>query len=249
MCGLKAVSAVFERRPECVIRLFFDPPTGRRVGEYCRYLAREKRVYRQVKADELARIAGTVHHGGIVAITRREAPRELAREEIEAWSRSHRPLLVLDRISNPHNLGALMRSAAFFGIPHVVFPAHRDQAMPGEAAYRIAEGGMEFVEMRCVGSLPRFLRAIRPHYIVVGAAVQGTPLERVRVSRSGDGPRRPVALVLGNEEAGLAPPVLAACEQRVLIPGAGAVESLNVSAAGAILMHWFFGRESAMVGA
>ncbi len=101
---------------------------------------------------------------------------------------------------------------------------------------------MEYVELRPVAGLPRFLRAIRPHYLAIGAALQGEPLERMpAMSR----PRsRPVALVLGNEEEGLAPAVLAACEQRVLIPGSGPIESLNVSAAGAVLMHWFFGRSS-----
>ena len=53
---------------------------------------------------------------------------------------------------------------------------------------------------------------------------------------------RPIALVLGNEERGLAASVAAACERRVMIPGGGAVESLNVAAAAAILIHHFFGR-------
>jgi len=64
VCGWKAVEAVFARRPECVRRLFFDPETGRRTGDWCRYLARERRIYRQVTPAELEKIAGTVHHGG-----------------------------------------------------------------------------------------------------------------------------------------------------------------------------------------
>lgn len=237
VCGWKAVEAVFARRPECVRRLFFDPDTGRRAGAFSKYLAKERRIYRQVTAEELEKISGTVHHGGIVAVTERPDPAEVTPEEISAWSKERRALLVLDRVANHHNLGALVRTAAFFGVRAIVFGAHRDQALPGESTYRIAEGGMEYVELRPVASLPRFLRAIRPQYIVVGAALQGDPLERVRVSSTG----RPTALVLGNEEEGLAPAVLAACEQRLLIPGGGAIESLNVSAAGAILMHSFFG--------
>jgi len=241
VCGWKAVSAVFARHPGAILRLFFDEPTGRRTGEWCKQLARERRIYRQVTPAELAKVAGTVHHGGIVAITARAEPDELTRAEVADWAHARRPLVVLDRVANHHNLGALVRTAAYFGVPAIVYGHHKDQALATEATYRIAEGGMEHVELREVASLPEFLRAIRSDYLVVGAALQGEPLENVRVVKTG--PRaRPVALVLGNEEHGLAPEVLAACEQNVLIPGAGAIESLNVAAAGAILMHWFFGR-------
>lgn len=241
VCGLKAVTAVFARHPECVQRLFFDPDTGRKAGEFCKRMARERRVYRQVTGAELARIADTVHHGGIVAVTRREPPTEVTPEEIEHWSRARRPLVVLDRVSNAHNLGAVVRTAAFFGVGAIVYGIAREQALPGEAAYRVAEGGMEFVEMRSVHGLAGFLRAIRPQYQTVGAALQSQVLERL--NRDSRNTARPVALVLGNEEHGLGSSVLAACEHRALIPGVGAIESLNVSAAAAILMHWFFGRE------
>lgn len=240
VCGWKAVAAVFARRPECVRRLFFDPDTGRRAGEFSKYLAKERRIYRQVSSEELAKVAGTVHHGGIVAVTERAEAAEITPAEIAAAAKERQPLLVLDRVANHHNLGALVRTAAFFGVKTIVYGAHREQALPGESTYRIAEGGMELVELRVVESLPRFLRAIRPQYVTIGAALQGEPLERAK-SGTAKG-ARPVALVLGNEENGLAPAVLAACELRVLIPGAGTIESLNVSAAGAVLMHWFFGR-------
>lgn len=232
---------MFARHPESVLRLFFDEQTGRDAGEWCKYLARERRIYRQVPPAELHKVAGTVHHGGIVAITTRDEPAELTRGEVEDWARQGQPLVVLDRVSNHHNLGALVRTAAFFGVPAVVYGRVPGQALATEATYRIAEGGMEHVQLREVDSLPEFLRAIRPVYLVLGAALQGEPMENIRVPRTG-ARARPVALVLGNEEHGLAADVLSACEQNVLITGGGRVESLNVAAAGAILMHWFFGR-------
>jgi TrmH RNA methyltransferase len=239
------VSAVFARRPDCVRRLFFDAQLARLAGDFSKLLARERRIYRQVTQEELAKIAGTVHHGGIVAITERDVPAGVDDADVAAWAKEHLGLVVLDRVANHHNLGALVRIAAFFGLPVMLYGEHREQALPGESTYRVAEGGMEHVELRPVKSLAPFLRAIRPQYLVIGAALQGEPLEEFRaarsVSRSREG--RPIALVLGNEEQGLAPAVLAACERRAFIPGARAIESLNVAAAGAILMHWFFGRE------
>lgn len=233
------MSAVFARHPTSVSRLFFDPETGRRAGDFSRYLARERRIYRQVPPEELERIAGTVHHGGIVAITVREEAAAATLQEIAGWAAERRSLVLLDRVANAHNLGALIRTAAFFGVKAVLHGRHQEQAVPGEATYRIAEGGMEHLEVRPVdGPLAGFLRAMRPHYLVVGAALQGEPLAGLRLPPPGSG--RPTALVLGNEEHGLSPSVLAACEKRALIPGTGAIESLNVAAAGAILMHWCF---------
>src|SRR6478735_2570022 len=68
VCGWQAVTTLFARHPGDVRRLFFDQATGKRTGELCALLAREKKVYRQVLPAELEKIAGTVHHGGIVAV-------------------------------------------------------------------------------------------------------------------------------------------------------------------------------------
>jgi RNA methyltransferase, TrmH family len=234
ICGFKAVQAVFSQRPEAVVRLFFDAASGRRAGSFSKWMAAQRRVYRQVTPEELIKIAGTMHHGGIVAITTRAAPHPATPEDAMEWAQTGAPLLVLDRIGNAHNLGAIVRSAAFFAIDHVVYGESPGQALPGEAAYRVAEGGMEHVELHPVADLPAFLRAIRPGYELLGAALDGTPVDWR--ARSVD--RRPPAIVLGNEETGLAPETAAACERRVLIPGSGRVESLNVSAAAAALLAW-----------
>ena len=248
MCGLVAVKALFARDAGAIKRLYFDYETGRRIGVICRALAAARKIYRCLEPLELEKVAGTVHHGGIVAVIEPRVLRAPRREDLQAWARARAPLLILDRIANAHNLGAIVRTAAFFGVKQIVIPESPEQAVPGEAAYRVAEGGMEHVEIFRVKSLAEFLRELRPFYSVVGAAVRGAgplgggldlPTHDARVGRPVP---RPVALVLGNEEHGLAPEVAAACERLVTIPGSGAVESLNVSAAAAVLCWAFFGR-------
>ena len=145
-------------------------------------------------------------------------------------------MLILDRIGNPHNLGAIARSAAFFGIPRMMIARHPQQAQPTDAAYRVAEGGLEHVQIFEVASLPPIVKQLRERFLVVGAAVRGGKnLETTRPPRA---PGRPTVLLLGNEETGLEPKLQSLCELFVRIPGGGAVESLNVSAAAAILLHW-----------
>ena len=240
VCGLTAVRALFATDAGAIKRLYFDYPTGRRIGLICKALAVARKVYRCVEPEELEKIAGTVHHGGIVAVIEQRELRPPRSEDLQRWARSRQLLLLLDRIGNAHNLGAIVRTAAFFGVIHVIIPEDPSQALPGEATHRVAEGGMAHVDFHQVKSLAEFIRTARPFYEVVGAATRGAVL--LRRSPGTPGPAaKPIALVLGNEEHGLAPEVAAACDRLVAIGGSGAVESLNVSAAAAILLHHFIG--------
>ena len=245
VCGLAAVRALFARHGNEIKRLYFDQATSRQVGIITRVLASSKKVYRVVEPLELEKISGTTHHGGIVAVIAARPLRPPRPEEPAGWARRREPLLLLDRIGNAHNLGALVRTAAWFGVPRLVLPEHPQAARPGEAAWRVAEGGMEGVEFFLVQNLAGFCRELAPHYDVVGASLRGKELQPARGPRRvepGAPAAKPVALVLGNEEHGLAEDVAAACTRLVKIPGTEAVESLNVAAAAAVFMWEFFGR-------
>lgn len=237
ICGLAGVRARFARDAASIKRLFFDYETGRKIGVMCKALAQAKKVYRCVEPAELEKIAGTVHHGGIVAVVAAPALRAPLPADLKLWAARREPVLLLDRIGNAHNLGALARTAGFFGVGKIVLPNDPAAALPGEAAFRVAEGGLEAVDVFRVPTSAGFARElITAGYEVVGAATRGgRPEAKSREAK-------PLALVLGNEECGLAPEVAAACSRLVTIPGSGKVESLNVSVAGAVLMWELFGR-------
>ena len=234
ICGLTAVRARFARDPGSIQRLFFDYATGRQVGVISKVLAQAKKIYRCVEPAELEKIAGTVHHGGIVAVVTASPLRGVTPAEAQDWARRQENLLVLDRIGNAHNLGAIARTVAFFGVPRLVIPEDPGAAKPNDAAYRVAEGGLEHIDVRSTPKLSILARELAAAgYEVIGAATRG--------GQSAPSPRKtstakPIALVLGNEEQGLAPDVLAACTRLVTIPGGGKVESLNVSVAAAVLI-------------
>ena len=239
VCGWQAVQALFEQHPEQVKRLFFDAATGKRAGKLCSYLAQHRRVYRQLPREELERVAGTLHHGGIVAVIAERPLHRVTQETIDRWAKARMPLLLLDRVSNANNLGAIVRTAAFFGVKAIVVPDHASQALPGDAAWRVAEGGMEFVEFYRVPTLAAFCQALKRSYVLVGTSLSGGPLgPAIREAGS-----RPAAVILGNEEHGIAPEVAAACDRLVKISGAQTIQSLNVSAAAAVLCWELFGRD------
>lgn len=237
---MKAVRSRFENASDTVLRLFFTRAVAPAAGDLCRWMAQERLVYRCVESQELELISGTVHHGGIVVVVEPPEYRSPAPQEVQQWSQANEPLLLLDRVSNVHNLGALIRTATFFGITKIVLQNHAQSALPTEATFRVAEGGMDHVEIFRVTSLAGFILAVRPFYNFVGAAtVGGSP--RIQF-----GSGRPNALVLGNEEQGIHPEVADACDGLVTIPGSGRMESLNVSAAASILMWEMFQAGSRM---
>ena len=230
ICGLAAVRALFECAPDRVERLFFVPGLAREVGPFCRILASAHKPYREVDGTELGRIAGTVLHGGILAIARPQPLTEFDPKEAREWGRDGKPLLLLDGVGNPHNLGAIARTAAFFGLGRMVLADRPGQAFPSDAAYRVAEGGLEHLALYRA-RLPAALSGLRPAYRILGTSLAGGS---VPVGRGAAGP---VALILGNEETGLDPATLAACDEVVRIPGSGRVQSLNVASAAAILIY------------
>jgi TrmH RNA methyltransferase len=230
ICGFAAVTALFERDPRRVERLFFEDRVKGAVGPFCRTLAGARKPYRQVDKAELARVAGTPLHGGVVAIAGPRPLVEFDRSAVRIWAKNGKPLLVLDGIGNPHNLGAIARSAAFFGLERMILAARPDQALPSDASYRIAEGGLEHLDLHRA-PLPAALFEMRPAYRMIGTALGHGQVP----SSLESGP--PVALVFGNEETGLDPATIAACDQIWSIPGSGRVQSLNVAAAAAILLY------------
>jgi RNA methyltransferase, TrmH family len=230
VCGLAAVQALIERAPDRVERLFFAPRLKAEFAAFCTVLGAAHKPYRETDAATLARVGGTVLNGGVVAVAR---PQPLAGFDPKAsrfWAQDGKPILVLDGIGNPHNLGAIARSAAFLGLERIVFADRSEQALPSDASYRIAEGGFEYLSLYRA-RLPASLFELRRAYRIVGTAPgnSGMPLDL-----RGD---RPPAIILGNEETGLDIATLAACDMVMTIPGSGRVQSLNVAAAAAILMY------------
>lgn len=225
--GLRAALAVGEHRPEAIRRVFHDEARRKAVGPLLKATAARRRPYREVEPDELRRIAGTVHHEGVAVVC---AP--LPTHRPEALLRdlpADAVLLALDDVDNPHNHGAILRSAAWFGAAGVLLGGVDGPLNP--AAIRVAQGGAEVVPVAGTTDLAGALRALAHR----GVAVIGAD-QRAK-QRLLDAPLpRPVCVVLGNEARGLSPAVRAACTGAVRIAGTPAVESLNVAVSAGILL-------------
>ena len=177
---------------------------------------------------ELTDRVGTRDHQGVLAFA--EPFRYADAYEL---ARADRPLLaVLDRVTDPHNLGAVCRSAEGAGATGVVVPAH-GSAVVTPAVARASAGAVEHLPVAVVTNLARYLAEVKSGDLwVYGAAGDESATPMWETDLSGG-----LALVLGAEGKGLRPLVRRTCDALVSIPLAGKVESLNVSVAAAVLLY------------
>jgi 23S rRNA (guanosine2251-2'-O)-methyltransferase len=138
-------------------------------------------------------------------------------------------LLVCDGVTDPRNLGALLRSAECAGVTGVVLPTHRAARLT-PAVTKTAAGAIEHLAFCAVGGVPNALKALAD----AGVATIGLAPESRHSIYDLDVAMGPVALVVGGEERGLGQLVRTRCERVVAIPQLGAIESLNASVAGAV---------------
>jgi 23S rRNA (guanosine2251-2'-O)-methyltransferase len=190
---------------------------------------REQRSPRvQVKPErELSEAAGTRDHQGVLAFC--EPYRYADAYELAAVER---PLLVvLDQVTDPRNLGAVVRSAEGAGATGVVVPAHRSATVT-PAVCRASAGAVEHLPLAVVTNLARYLGEVKGGDLWVYAAAGEARQTMWQADLSGG-----LALVFGAEGKGLRPLVRRACDDAIAIPMAGRIESLNVSVSAAVLLY------------
>ncbi|RLS53531.1 MAG: tRNA/rRNA methyltransferase [Planctomycetota bacterium] len=231
VCGLHACLQLFERRPEDIIRVYLTEDRSRNVPELLRWCAQNRRAYNVVAADNLERLSGSNHHEGIMLLARRGA----------SWSESDflqalqanqltGPLLYLDGVQNPHNVGALLRTAAHFGVAAILGEAGHLPEISAATA-RVAEGGAEHVPVVSLEAAGQTLMTLRQsgYTLLATSSHQGRTIYEEPLSPK-------TVFILGGELKGVSSDLLQGADRCVQIPGTGHVESLNVSVAGAILL-------------
>src|SRR5690606_36407971 len=227
--GINAVQAVFARRPDAIRKLYLAQERIPRLQPLLKWCLAHRVGYRVVDEADLRKLAASAHHEGVVADVLREPPRSLA-AWLEDVSAGPACALWLDGVGNPHNLGAILRSAAHFGVSAVLLPKHSPLALSGGAA-RVVEGGAEAVPFVRLGRDDNAIAQLRGAGFRLAATVvrDGEDLFATEL------PRR-LVYVLGAEGEGMDAALADACDLRLSIPGSGAVESLNVAAATAVLL-------------
>jgi len=228
LSGIHPVQALLETSPERISRLtFLDHGRGL---EPLVALAKQHRIpFDFHPRERLERLAGTSRHQGVAA---RIAPLSYATlEQIVERARANPPglVVVLDEVEDPHNLGAVVRSAEAAGAHGVILPKRRSAPLTATAA-RASAGALMYLPVARVDNLAQALQTLKDNgFWVYGLDAAGDDLYGADVAL-------PIALVAGSEESGMRPLVARQCDRLLAIPLSGHTPSLNVSVATAVAL-------------
>ncbi len=232
--GFHAVGVRLKVAPSSIEAIYIDP--SRRDARMRQFLSRAREAELrliEVPGARLAQLAGTGGHQGVVAqVDEIDLARSLddLLDDLEAAEQAPL-LLVLDGVTDPHNLGACLRVADGAGAHAVIAPKDHAAGINATVA-KVASGAAETVPYFMVTNLARTLRELQER----GVWVVGTS-DQASASLYDIDFKGPMALVLGAEGAGMRALTAKTCDQLVRIPMAGAVESLNVSVASGVCLY------------
>lgn len=231
--GLNPVLEALKARGQACRQLLVAEGRGGRGAAEIMELARGLGLkIKSVRRDRLDQLYGSRHHQGLAAVFDPFVYTDLDHlSPPSADPAAPGLLIILDRVEDPRNLGAIMRSASAMGARGLVIPHDRAVSVTG-AALAAAAGAAEYLPVARVASLAGALRKVKNMgYWLVGA--EGGSGEKLDAFEF---PER-TALILGSESRGLSPLVRKKCDFLVHIPLIGPITSLNVSAAGAIFIY------------
>lgn len=229
--GFHAVGVRIKTSPASVIEVYFDPT--RRDARMRQFLERAKEAgVRLIEADglRLSKLAGSHGHQGVAA---RVEPVAQARSLDDLLDQIQEPplLLVLDGITDPHNLGACLRVADGAGAHAVIAPKDHAAGINATVA-KVASGAAETMPYFMVTNLARTLQELQERNIWCVGTSDDADKTIYQVDL-----KAPVALVLGAEGQGMRQLTRKRCDELVQIPMRGAVESLNVSVASGVCLY------------
>jgi len=235
--GRNPVREAIERGDASIEKVLIQQGVGGRPIEQIQRVARASGIPVQfVPQTRLSQLAGNANHQGVVAITTPVSYLELEdmlnaiAPDLDAVRSTKPVLLMLDQIEDPHNFGAILRSAVAFGVQGVVVPKHH-MAPLNAVAIKASAGAALRIPIARVTNLTDAIEQLKERgYWIVAATGSGTT-SIVELDLD-----RPLVIVIGNEGKGLRPRVENACDYRVFIPLVGPIESLNASVAAGILL-------------
>ena len=229
--GFHAVTSRLRHEAASVEEIFVD--AGRQDRRMQDLIANAKSAgvrVMPVEAERLDKIVGTRRHQGVIAFA---SQLSLARNLDELLDAVEGPplLLILDGITDPHNLGACLRVADGAGAHAIVAPTDHAAGINATVA-KVASGAAETVPYIMVTNLARAMNEIKEHELMVIGTSDDAEETLYDLDLTG-----PVAFVLGSEGDGMRQLTRKTCDQLVRIPMVGAVESLNVSVASAVCLY------------
>lgn len=238
VAGRNACRALYDKRPQDIRRVYLVEENIPFFADALKFCARERIAYHVKTSADLDVVAETVHHDGVLFLAREKLQPSFEEVLLLADKQGPLSLVLLENVKNPHNLGAILRVCAHFGVPAVLAAGQTPSLSP--AVMRTAEGGAEHVALVAVGDGRKALAELQRRGVSVIATSSHTDGVLGRMPL----PSRSVVL-FGSEGEGLSRGLLEEADVKLAIPGSGALESLNVACASSVIL-WELWRDLAL---
>lgn len=231
--GTNACRAFFENRPELLIRAYFSEDQAYTFGYVMKACASSRKAYRIVSDQEMEKISETKHHQGVCFLVKKSPAFTIQDYLEESLELDADCVVALERLGNPHNVGAILRTCGHFGAEGLLV---NDPMMAQTgASMRTAEGGAEFVQFIDGGKISESLPAFQEagYSVVATSSHGGENIYEIELPKK-------MVLLMGPESSGLSKVLMDRADMLVQIPGSNYVESLNVATATGVILGEFW---------
>ncbi len=235
--GVHAVMEALKSKKRNVLQLYVaDNKSGRKAIEEIVRLAKRNNVkIDRMDLKTMDRLTREANHQGVLAKAQPVRLMKLSAAVYEAEGKKKDLWLAVDEMTDPQNLGAIIRSAACLGFSTIILPQRRTVGLTS-AVYKVACGAVENVNIVEVANLSNALLDLKEEgFWIYGADMDGQPITQTEYAS-------PAVLVIGSEGTGIREKTAEHCDQIISIPQRGGVESLNAAAAASIIMYDMFAK-------
>jgi 23S rRNA (guanosine2251-2'-O)-methyltransferase len=233
--GFHSINSLIAHTPQAIKQLFFDEKRQDKRVKVLQELAGFHQIeFMLVSSKRLDELCHRAKHQGVVAVLKDDSLQLSLPQLIQRLAaQTEAVVMVLDGITDPHNLGAIIRSCECFGVDALILP--KDNSAPLNATVaKVAAGALSFLPIVVVNNLARALEQLQEHDFWVA----GTSLSTKSISLFEFTPAKRMVWVMGNEATGMRRLVADGCDYLISIPMYGQTQSLNVSVASGVILSY-----------
>ena len=234
ICGIHACKMVFEKRPQDIIRVYLTEENIKEFNKILKFCVDNKLAYRVLNNEELIKVSESNHHEGVCFLIKK-TPSQSFQDYLKEQTSTNKTecVVALENVQNPHNLGAIMRVCANFGVSAILV-SNTEAALSG-SAYRTSEGGAEFIKVITADNFEKAVQAFRSkdYKILTTSSHTGKSIYEEKLPEK-------MLVIFGSEGNGITASLMRTGDKTVKIPSSGNVESLNIACAASVILaeHW-----------
>lgn len=223
---------VFQKRPQDIVKIFLTEDNVREFSHILKACAAQKKIYKITTNEDLEKISGSLHHEGVCFYIKRKQIFDF-KHFLSKSKQKKLCIVALENVDNPHNVGALMRVCANFGVNAILI--QKAGTFQNAAVFRTSEGGAEWIDLIDCTNLADAVLAFKENgfKIFTTSSHIGRPPEKAEFSDK-------TLFVFGSERSGITQNLLKKGDAILSIPSTGHVESLNVSCAASIILNAYY---------